>query len=98
MLLHTSRIGLLMAILSLPDIVRFASRAYRQWNDKDDSHLIQYSVRTTFCLTVAVLPYLSCVKKRVGMHTCETFWVVIMLLAVAGILIGESGRAKSACS
>eukprot|EP00972_Heterocapsa_arctica_P046175 6812965-Heterocapsa_arctica.AAC.1 len=53
-------------------------------------HLIQYSVGITFSLTMAVLPYLSCVKKGVGMRTCETFWVVILVLASAYIIIGEA--------
>eukprot|EP00972_Heterocapsa_arctica_P069784 10309651-Heterocapsa_arctica.AAC.1 len=46
---------------------------------------------------MAVLPYLSCVKKCMGMHTCETLWVVIMLLAAAYILISNVGAAETYC-
>eukprot|EP00972_Heterocapsa_arctica_P021173 3117952-Heterocapsa_arctica.AAC.1 len=59
---------------------------------------MQLSVRTMLSLTLAVLPYLSCVKKRVGMHTCESLWVVIMLLVAAYILISNMGGAETYCN
>eukprot|EP00972_Heterocapsa_arctica_P022280 3276746-Heterocapsa_arctica.AAC.1 len=75
MLLHSRRIGLLMAVLSLPDFARFALRGVV--HDAPDvyiNNMIQYSVRITLCLAMAVLPYLPCVRRRLGMRACETFW------------------------
>eukprot|EP00972_Heterocapsa_arctica_P111664 16427358-Heterocapsa_arctica.AAC.1 len=45
MLLHSSRIGVLVLILSVPDIVRLASRAFATMTTPADhmSHLVQYT-------------------------------------------------------
>eukprot|EP00972_Heterocapsa_arctica_P084483 12445398-Heterocapsa_arctica.AAC.1 len=73
MLLHSSRMWLLMAVLSVPDFARFALK--NQPEDKNIRLQIEYGVRITLCLAMAVLPYVSCVRRRLGMRACETFWV-----------------------